>query len=384
MMLINMLLFFLICMDTIADDRLIKVAESPDYQWNGVALTKTNRIFASFPRLYQDVTLSVAEILPNNSLQPIPGGDWNTFNPINSSENADKRFVNVNAILTDSNDNLWVVDSGMIGNKTFVNGSKLVQINLNTNTVQRIYSTSTLNPPTGFALNDVRIGSQYAFLTESGLGSLVIINLENGQVRRVLDEDSSTKFVDPTVVRMEGRAILDEKGQPKQMQNNNLELTPDEKILYYKPSFSFNWFQISTDDLLNETLSASQLGDKVSTSWKTMPTGGTTMDDKGFIYLMDLERQAVWQQSIIDGSWKLIVRDERIIWGDASDISNDGFLYIPMAQNNRISSFNNGTNQVEKPFQMYKIKINSASSIITQNIFIFILFLMILFNNFFQ
>jgi sugar lactone lactonase YvrE len=371
-------------MDTIADDRLIKVAESPDYQWNGVALTKTNRIFASFPRLYQDVTLSVAEILPNNSLQPIPGGDWNTFNPINSSENADKRFVNVNAILTDSNDNLWVVDSGMIGNKTFVNGSKLVQINLNTNTVQRIYSTSTLNPPTGFALNDVRIGSQYAFLTESGLGSLVIINLENGQVRRVLDEDSSTKFVDPTVVRMEGRAILDEKGQPKQMQNNNLELTPDEKILYYKPSFSFNWFQISTDDLLNETLSASQLGDKVSTSWKTMPTGGTTMDDKGFIYLMDLERQAVWQQSIIDGSWKLIVRDERIIWGDASDISNDGFLYIPMAQNNRISSFNNGTNQVEKPFQMYKIKINSASSIITQNIFIFILFLMILFNNFFQ
>jgi hypothetical protein len=39
------------------------------------------------------------------------------------------------------------------------------------------------------------------------------------------------------------------------------------------------------------------------------------MDDKGFIYLMDLERQAIWQQNIIDGSWKLIVRDERIIWG---------------------------------------------------------------------
>jgi hypothetical protein len=46
-------------------------------------------------------------------LIPIPGGNWNTFNPTNSSENPENRFVNVNAILTDSNDYLWVVDSGM-------------------------------------------------------------------------------------------------------------------------------------------------------------------------------------------------------------------------------------------------------------------------------
>ncbi len=384
-MLINIFLFLLICIGTTGDDRLIEVAQSSDYQWNGVALTKTNRIFGSFPRLYQDVTLSVAEILSNNRLMPIPGGDWNTFNPINSSTNPEKRFVNVNAILTDSNDNLWVVDSGMIGNNTYQNGSKLVKINLNTNIIERIYYTSSLNPPTGFALNDVRIGSQHAFLTESGLGSLVIINLENGQIRRVLQDHLSTKFADPTVVRMEGRVVLDENGQPKKMQNNNLELTPDEKILYYKPSFSYNWFQISTDYLLNESMNESQLGEKVSISWKTMPTGGTTMDDQGFIYLMDLERQAIWQQNIIDGSWKLIVRDERIIWGDASDISQDGYLYVPMSQNNRIPSFNNGTNQVIKPFRMYKIKINSASSIFIQNIFIFIvLFIISCLKNFFQ
>jgi hypothetical protein len=76
---------------------------------------------------------------------------------------------------------------------------------------------------------------------------------------------------------------------------------------------------------------------KVSANLKTMPTGGTTMDNQGFIYLMDLERQAIWQQNSIDGSWKLIVQDERIIWGDASDVSQDEY----MSQNNRIPSFNN-------------------------------------------
>jgi len=75
MILINILLWLSTSIVINADDRLIEIAQSPDYQWNGVALTKANRIFASFPRLYQNVTLSVAEILSNNNLKPIPGGD---------------------------------------------------------------------------------------------------------------------------------------------------------------------------------------------------------------------------------------------------------------------------------------------------------------------
>ncbi|UJR18183.1 hypothetical protein I4U23_005083 [Adineta vaga] len=324
-MTMKLVICFLISMEVIADDLLIEVAQSPDFQWNGIAITKNNRMFASCPRLLGDVTPSVVEILSNNVLLPFPGGIWNTFNPITSIENVENRFVNVNAVLTDSNNNLWVVDNGVVGNQTFVNAAKLVKINLQTNSVERIYSVSSLNPPQGFALNDVRIGSRYAFLTESGLGSVVIIDLQTSQVRRVLDNHPSTKFVEPTVVRMEGRPILDEKGQPKKMHNNQLELSSDEKTLFYKPSFSYNWFQISTNDLTNETMSESELENKVITSWKAMPTGGTTMDDVGNIYLMDIERQTVWQQNSANGLWNLLIHDDRIIWGDASDVGADGF-----------------------------------------------------------
>ena len=70
-LLFDLLIFSLTCVIIVADDsRLIEVAQSPDYQWNGVALTKTNRIFAAFPRLYQNTTISVGEILPNKSLIP--------------------------------------------------------------------------------------------------------------------------------------------------------------------------------------------------------------------------------------------------------------------------------------------------------------------------
>ena len=369
---IILLLLWSICQSVFGDDRLVEVAQSPEYHCMGIALSKTNRIFAALPRYINDVTLSVAEITSSNILTAFPGGRWNTFNPASSFENPEERFVNINAVFTDANDNLWVVDMGTVGSHTFTNASKLVKISLRSNQVERIYYTSSLNAPTGFALNDVRIGERHAYLTESGLGSVVIINLENGQVRRVLDQHFSTKFSEPTVVRMEGRLILDEQGQPKKMHNNNLELTPDQKTLYYKPSLSYNWFAITTADLLNESLSPSQLGEKVSRSWKAMPTGGTTMDDQGFIYLMDIERQAIWQQNTVDGSWNLIVHDERIGWGDASDVSADGYLYVPMSQNNRIPAFNNGTNQVIKPFKVYKIRISSSAPATSFNVLVYL------------
>ncbi|CAF1340369.1 unnamed protein product [Didymodactylos carnosus] len=358
-----------------AQNQLVEVARSPEYQWNGVALTKNGRMFAGFPRSVSDATISVAEILPTNVIKALPGGDWNTFNPINSTENVENRFVNVNAILTDVNDNLWVVDAGIIGNRTIRNSAKLIKINLQNNMVERIYSVSSLNPPEGFALNDVRIASQYAFLTESGIGSIVIINLQSGRVRRVLDKHPSTKFDAPTVVRVEGRKVLDENGEPKKMPNNNLELTPDEKTLLYKPSFSYNWWRISVADLTNESLTETQLGDRVIKGSETMPTGGTTMDNEGNIYLMDLERRAVWRQKP-DGSLSLIVRDDRIIWGDASDVSADGFLYIPVSQNNRLPGFNNGVNQVEKPYRIYRIKINSALRTKSVSVLVLILIFM--------
>ena len=248
------------------------------------------------------------------------------------------------------------MDGGIVEGKTIPNAAKLVKINLRTNKVERIYPVAGLNPPEGFALNDVRIGARYAFLTESGLGSIVIIDIETGAARRVLDKHPSTKPEPQTVVRIEGRKVLDEKGEPKKMPVNNLELTPDGQYLFYKPSFSYNWWRVATADLTNANLSEAQLGMRVEKSFEAMPTGGTTMDAAGNFYLMDLERRAIWQQKP-DGSLRLVIRDERIIWGDASDVSADGFLYVPMSQNNRIPGFNNNVNQVEKPYRMYKIKI---------------------------
>jgi hypothetical protein len=77
---------------------LIEVARSPHFIWNAVALTRNGRIFVGMPRWPGfNGTPSVAEVMPDGSLVPYPGGEWNTWSPGRSVENA---FVCVNTIPT--------------------------------------------------------------------------------------------------------------------------------------------------------------------------------------------------------------------------------------------------------------------------------------------
>jgi hypothetical protein len=92
------------------DNELIEVAISPQYQWNGVAVSLNGRVFASFPRWLGDETISVGEIFTNGTIKPFPGGDWNAWSPLQSPENPANRFVSVNAVFADQANNLWVVD----------------------------------------------------------------------------------------------------------------------------------------------------------------------------------------------------------------------------------------------------------------------------------
>src|SRR5687768_7189716 len=75
-----------------------------------VAVSPHGRLFASFPRWLSDATISVGEILTDGTIQPFPGGDWNTWHPKQSPENPSHRFISVNAIYTDRANNLQVVD----------------------------------------------------------------------------------------------------------------------------------------------------------------------------------------------------------------------------------------------------------------------------------
>src|SRR5262249_32910459 len=109
-------------------------------------------------------------------------------------ESAANHFVCVQSVVADANDRLWILDPASPGFQGVVpGGPKLVKVNLTTNGIERVYAFDNQAAPLKSYLNDVRLAHGSAFMTDSGLGAIVVLNLATGNVRRLLEDHPSTK-----------------------------------------------------------------------------------------------------------------------------------------------------------------------------------------------
>ena len=333
---------------------LEEFALSPRYQWNGVAVSKSGRVFASFPRWLSDDTISVGEIRKDGSIVPIPGGAWNAWRKGQSPGTA---FVSINAVFADAQDRLWIVDAAAPAfGPTVPGGPKLVEIDLKTNRVARVYGIGADVAPDGSYLNDVRVDGDYAYLTESGIGSIIVLDLKSGKARRRLASARSTK-ADPTVVpKVDGRELRDAQGKVPQVNADPVEMSPDHKYLYYQAAFGPNVYRVRLDDLRDASLPDDAVEQRVELVRRSPPIGGFLMDEHGNFYLSEFETHSV-ECIAPDGKTKWKVTDARLDWPDALSLGPDGYLYFPSVQIDRLPILNNGKNDAKAPFRMFRIKL---------------------------
>src|SRR5207248_7538848 len=160
---------------------LQEVASFPDKEITGAGVsTKSGRIFVNFPYWSDDHSISGAEIV-NGQPKAFPNDEWNMPGPAGS------HFVCVQSVIVDDQDNLWVLDPAAPKMQQVVKGGpKLVKIDLRTNQVAQTIPFGEDIAPAKSYLNDVRIDtrSQVAFITDSGKGAIVVVNLKKGNARR--------------------------------------------------------------------------------------------------------------------------------------------------------------------------------------------------------
>jgi len=344
---------------------LTLVASSP-HLWNAVALMHSGRMFVGMPRWpgFTD-TFSVAELLPSGELKPYPGGGWNDYpttgpDPIKSGAvDLTKTWVCVNTIHAFDGVTLWVLDQGAnaIDSGSDVPGSqKLVQIDTRTDKVIRVLTFGHDILPPGSGLNDLRIGGGKIYMTDSGLGAIVIVDLATGKAIRRLADDPSTK-ADPhrPKIGRYGHWLTLADGTPQVTNADPIELTADHRWLYYQAA-SGPLYRIETRYLLDTAMSEKTLGTKVEYVYDTPTLGGTAMDTKGNIYLAESYRPRISVLSP-DGTLRTLIEDDRLVGADALLISPDRHLYIPMSQvpNLQFVQGPNGKDLRTRPFEIYKL-----------------------------
>lgn len=330
---------------------LQSVATFPNQQVTGVAVSRRGRVFVNFPDWSDDHTISVAEIV-NGKPRPFPNDDWN-------KPGAPKNhFVCVQSIYVDESDSLWILDPAAPKMKKIIKGGpKLVKVDLVKNEVVQTIPFDEKVAPEKSYLNDLRIDVKTgtAYITDSGLGAIVVVDLHSGKARRVLAEDHSTQAEKDFQLQVRGRGVIGENGKPPQINSDGIALDRLNGYLYFHALTGHTLYRIKTADLRNRRLTKSQLSAKVETVAETPPPDGMLMGPNGKLYLTDVAHGAVNAFDLKKKKLTPVVTDERLSWPDSMSFGPNGGLYVTASQIQNMPRFNDGKSTRTTPYQLWKI-----------------------------
>ena len=319
---------------------------------NGITRTKEGRLFSPFQRQERDKGIELGEWV-NGKPVAYPNAAWNAWKP---GEDATRAFVGLHAVRVGPDGDLWALDKGAagFGEPPVPGGPKLVRIDLSTNTVRQVYPLDGATGPNSF-VDDFRFNGKRIYLTDAGEPGLIVLNLENGHLRRVLDRHPSMTAQRP--LTGEGRHLFDETGRPVTIHADQLEVSPDGRILYYQPS-SGPLYRIETRYVDDKLMGDAERAKYLAIHAQTGSTGGTAIDAAGTIYASDTDALRILKIAP-DGSTSTLIQDPRLVWGDAMWIDEEGGLWIPAAQMNRTKPMNGGRSQVELPTTIFRMAIGA-------------------------
>jgi sugar lactone lactonase YvrE len=235
-------------------------------------------------------------------------------------------------------------------------GPKLLRVSLTTNTVTRTYSFDQVTAPNRSYLNDVRLAYGHAFITDSGLGAIVVLNLATGQARRLLDQHASTKAEVGVEPNIGGKPWKFADGTTPQVHSDGIAIDPKREYLYYKALTGRTLYRVPITALLDESLSAEALGDRVERVGEPGPTDGLEFDAKGNLYLTALEENAI-RVLTQDGRIQLLASAGDFLWPDTITISGQGDLLFSATQFHLMPAFNDGVDKRTPPYNIFRLKL---------------------------
>lgn len=333
------------------------VAAKIPQQVAGVTVSAAGRRFVNVPRWVDQPSPSVAEIAADGSLIPYPNAKLNAWDQ-QPGESARNHFVSIQSVVADEQDVLWILDPASPNFTGVVEGGpKLLQVNLATDSVERVYHFDPVAAPTQSYLNDVRFAAGHAFMSDSGLGAIVVLELATGNVRRLLEDHPSTKAEAGLEPIIGGRPWKFADGTTPQVHSDGIALDPKLEYLYYKALLGRTLYRVPVAALLDENLSSQALGGLVETVAVTDVSDGLEFDAAGNLYITAIEHDAI-KVYRPGGAYEIFATARDFLWPDTITITRDGHLYFSASQFHFMPAFNQGQDKRTPPYSIFRLDLN--------------------------
>ncbi|UQA57640.1 SMP-30/gluconolactonase/LRE family protein [Polyangium aurulentum] len=232
-------------------------------------------------------------------------------------------------------------------------GPKLLRVSLATDKVESVYAFDDKAAPQGSYLNDVRIANGHAFMTDSGQGAIVVLNLTTGKARRLLDKAPQTKAeagIEATIGGKPWRA----DGKTPPINSDGIAIDPKREHLYFQALTGKTLYRVPLGALLDEKLAPDALGAKIERVATTQPADGIEFDVDGNLYLTALQESAI-KVLRPDGKLEIFAQSPEYEWPDSIAIAPGGEMYFTTSQIHLMPRFNDGKDMRKPPYRVYRM-----------------------------
>lgn len=344
---------------------LEKVAEL-EHMPTGITVSHEGRVFVSFPRWEDPVPYTVAELVRGKA---VPYPDLRQ----NEGKTPDQ-LICVQSVVVDPRDRLWLLDSGSINFGPVVrDGPKLVGIDLSTNErFAVIHFPEDVVLPTTY-LNDVRFdlrgGRELAYITDSsasGPNAIIVVDLVSGRSWRKLNDHPSVRPDRSFQAVLDGRALMLREAphppKPFLIGADGIAITTER--LFFCPLTSRTLYSVSLEALAQD-LPDAQIAQTLVEYPRDFASDGLESDAEGRIYLTDWEHDAVkrFDSTKATLTFETLIRESDLSWPDTLALSTDGYLYVTASQLHRQRKFNDGEDQRDRPFEVFRFRIDTAPAL---------------------
>ena len=313
---------------------LLKLEPAAHSQWmaNQVALTSKNVMFLGCPRSNaSQQTPSLARRNEDGTMSAFPGNGWNEWKPGDDGREA---FIYLNSVHIFADDTVWCVDQGSVNGEGFdkdlampkPGAQKLVQLDPVSGDILKVIRFDDTILPPGAKMNDLRFHGSVMYITDSGLGAIIVHDLETGLTLRRLSGKPQMVTGDRTVT------LAMQPGAPEEVfhppNSDMIEITADGQWLYWATPIG-PLYKIQTRLLRNKDLTDVALAGHVQHVADIEFSSGCIMDDLGNIYFCETKTGHVTLLTP-SGQKVTLTSNPALLRPDGAFIAADRRFYVPI------------------------------------------------------